>query len=90
VQEIDKYDESSPRAIILPSFGENDKSRDPQCANWGSVSFQIGMHYNFARPHKSLANPYPRTPAMAARLTDHVWSIEEIVELKAKSTKKDR
>jgi IS1 family transposase len=24
------------------------------------------MHYNFARPHKTLANPYPRTPAMAA------------------------
>jgi IS1 family transposase len=39
------------------------------------------MHYNFARPHKSLANPYPRTPAMAAGVTDHVWSIEEIVGL---------
>ena len=24
------------------------------------------MHYNFGRPHKTLANPYPRTPAMAA------------------------
>ena len=24
------------------------------------------MHYNFARPHMSLKNPYPRTPAMAA------------------------
>jgi IS1 family transposase len=24
------------------------------------------LHYNFARPHKTLANPYPRTPAMAA------------------------
>ncbi len=39
------------------------------------------MHYNFAQPHKSLANPYPRTPAMAAGVTDHVWSVEEIVEL---------
>lgn len=39
------------------------------------------MHYNFARSHKSLANPYPRTPAMAAGLTDHVWSIEDIVKL---------
>ncbi|MGC2192688.1 MAG: IS1 family transposase [Candidatus Dormiibacterota bacterium] len=37
------------------------------------------MHYNFARPHKSLANPYPRTPAMATGVTDHVWSVEEIV-----------
>jgi hypothetical protein len=25
--------------------------------------------------------PYPRTPAMAAGLTDHVWSIKEIVRL---------
>ena len=39
------------------------------------------MHYNFARPHKSLANPYPRTPAMVAGLTDHVWTINEIVGL---------
>ena len=39
------------------------------------------MHYNFARTHKSLANPYPRTPAMAAGVTDHAWYIEEIVAL---------
>ena len=39
------------------------------------------MHYNFARPHKSLANPYPTTPAMAAGITKHVWTIEEIVGL---------
>ena len=39
------------------------------------------MHYNFARTHKTLANPYPRTPAMAAGLTNHVWAIEEIVRL---------
>lgn len=42
------------------------------------------MHYNFARPHKSLANPYPRTPAMAAGVTDHVWTIAEIVSLTSK------
>ena len=39
------------------------------------------MFYNFARPHKSLANPYPTTPAMAAGLTNHIWTIEEIVKL---------
>ena len=39
------------------------------------------MYVNFARPHKSLANPYPRTPAMAAGLADHVWSCEEIAAL---------
>ncbi len=39
------------------------------------------MYYNFARPHKTLANPYPRTPAMAAGITNHIWTIEEIVSL---------
>lgn len=39
------------------------------------------MHYNFARPHKTLAYPYPRTPAMAAGISNRVWTIEEIVKL---------
>jgi IS1 family transposase len=39
------------------------------------------MHYNFARPHKTLSNPYPTTPAMAAGVTDHVWTVAEIVGL---------
>lgn len=39
------------------------------------------MYYNFCRAHKSLANPYPRTPAMAARISDHIWTIEDIVRL---------
>ncbi|HVF26814.1 MAG TPA: IS1 family transposase [Pyrinomonadaceae bacterium] len=47
--------------------------------------------YNFVKPHRSLRRPLcesddkrrqwePRTPAMAAGLTDHVWSIEELLE----------
>lgn len=43
------------------------------------------MHYNFARPHKSLANPYPRTPAMATGLTDYIWTIEELLSLLERS-----
>ena len=39
------------------------------------------MHYNFARPHRSLWNPYPRTPAMAAGVADHIWTCEEIAAL---------
>ena len=34
-------------------------------------------HYNFARIHKTLRI----TPAMAAGISDHVWSLEEIVGL---------
>jgi len=39
------------------------------------------MFYNFARPHKSLSDPYPRTPAMAAGISDRVWTLAEIVGL---------
>ncbi len=39
------------------------------------------MYMNFARPHKRLANPYPRTPAMAAGLADHIWTCEEIAAM---------
>ena len=42
------------------------------------------MHYNFARPHKTLANPYPRIPAMAAGIANHIWMIEEMVSLLSK------
>ena len=35
------------------------------------------MHYNFARIHKTLRV----TPAMAAGVSDHVWSLEEIAKL---------
>lgn len=44
----------------------------------------VSLHFfymNWGRPHKSLANPYPRTPAMAAGLSDHVWTCEEIAGL---------
>jgi IS1 family transposase len=39
------------------------------------------MHYNFARPHKTLKERYPRTPAMAAGVAEHIWSLEEIAAL---------
>lgn len=39
------------------------------------------LHYNFVRPHQSLEERYPRTPAMAAGVADHIWSLEEIAAL---------
>jgi hypothetical protein len=39
------------------------------------------MYVNFARPHKSLANPYPRTPAMAGGVADRIWTVEDIAGL---------
>jgi len=40
------------------------------------------MYYNFGRVHKSLDK---QTPAMAAGIADHVWSLEEIAGLVEKS-----
>ena len=46
------------------------------------------LYYNFARPHQSLRGPkrangtYAKvTPAMAAGVDDHVWSVQEIAAL---------
>jgi IS1 family transposase len=36
------------------------------------------MHYNFCRVHQSLDG---RTPAMAAGLADHVWTLDELIGL---------
>jgi transposase InsO family protein len=33
--------------------------------------------YNFGRKHEALKNT---TPAMASKLTDHVWTIKELIE----------
>jgi hypothetical protein len=35
------------------------------------------MYYNFARIHSTLRV----TPAMGAKITSHVWTIEEILDL---------
>jgi hypothetical protein len=37
------------------------------------------MQYNFCRPHQSLGKK--TTPAIASELTDHVWTMAEIVGL---------
>jgi hypothetical protein len=41
------------------------------------------MYYNFARPHMTLTKRYgrPTTPAMAAGVADHVWTLTEIAAL---------
>jgi hypothetical protein len=52
----------------------------------------IDAHDNFVKPHRSLrlSNPsgkprrwVARTPAMAAKISDHVWTLEELLCFKA-------
>lgn len=51
-------------------------------ANWEDA------YYNLVKPHKSLRLPVqnalpqkwsPRTPALAAKLTDHIWTVKELL-----------
>jgi hypothetical protein len=40
------------------------------------------LHHNFAKPHGTLSKgTYPTTPAMAAGVADHVWTLKEIAAL---------
>jgi hypothetical protein len=41
----------------------------------GAALFWTGCVYNFCHVHATLAG----TPAMAAELTDHAWSIDELI-----------
>jgi len=44
-------------------------------ANLKASVFLHYAHYNFVRMHKTLR----MTPAMAANLTDHIWTVEELI-----------
>jgi hypothetical protein len=48
--------------------------------NLGHAVALYFMHYNFCRVHQTLRV----TPAMEAKVTDHVWGIEEILNLISK------
>jgi hypothetical protein len=47
------------------------------CNHAAAISLHM-MYYNFARVHMALKT---MVPAMAAGVANHVWSIEEIVNL---------
>jgi len=48
--------------------------------------YLIGCTYNFCFPHHELSKPthfgYACTPAMAAGLTDHIWTVQELLTYK--------
>ena len=57
-------------------------------ATLGSAMYLIGCVYNFCADHKSLRLPgviggrrewLPRTPAMAAGIADHRWTVKELL-----------
>ena len=57
---------------------------------WLKAKFALVVSfYNFIRPHESLSRGedrtfHPKTPAMAAELTDHVWTVPELLDYAAR------
>jgi len=49
--------------------------------NHGLALALVFANYNFVRPHQTLNEEYhfKCTPAMAAGLTDHVWTLTELL-----------
>jgi hypothetical protein len=46
-----------------------------------NLAAAVSLHftyYNYCRPHQSLGG---KTPAMAAGLEDHVWTVDELISL---------
>jgi IS1 family transposase len=43
--------------------------------------FVVGTVYNFCTPHASLSQTQQMTPAMAAGITDHCWTMHELLSL---------
>jgi hypothetical protein len=41
--------------------------------------FVVGTVYNFCTPHASLSHTQQTTPAMAAGITDHCWTMHELL-----------
>ena len=57
-----------------------------RCATLELGMYVVGCTYNFCWTHHELSNKkhfgYPCTPAMAAGLTDHRWSVAELLSYK--------
>jgi hypothetical protein len=76
--ESDHADEHAPLHAAdqcLPKKVENAFSKKVE--NLAAAVSLHFMHYNFCRVHKTLGT----TPAVAAGLTDHVWTLRELIGL---------
>jgi IS1 family transposase len=51
-----------------------------------TAMFLLGCVYNFCTAHHSLSLTVPTTPAMAAGITDHLWSVPQLLLFKIPTT----
>jgi transposase-like protein len=59
----------------IPALARRTRTPSGGCQRLEAALFWTGCVYNFCHRHATLAG----TPAMAAELTDHVWSIDELI-----------
>jgi len=64
----------------LPALTRRSRTPAREVAQLEAAMFWTGCVYNFCHVHTSLAG----TPAMAADLTEHVWSVDELLRYRPK------
>ncbi len=64
----------------LPALTRRTRPPARQVAHVEAAMFWMGVVYNFCRVHTTLNG----TPAMAADLTDHIWSVDELLRYRVK------
>jgi transposase-like protein len=64
----------------LPALTRRSRTPARQVPHLEAAMFWMGVVYNFCRVHATLQG----TPAMAADLTDHIWSIRELLYYRVK------
>jgi hypothetical protein len=64
----------------LPALTRRSRTPARRDAHLEAAMFWTGVVYNFCRVHTTLNG----TPAMAAELTDHVWTVEELLRYRIK------
>jgi transposase-like protein len=64
----------------LPALTRRSRTPAREVAHLETAMFWMGGVYNFCRMHTTLQG----TPAMAADLSDHVWSVEELLRYRPK------
>ncbi len=64
----------------LPALTRRSRTAAREVRQLEAAMFWMGAVYNFCRVHTTLQG----TPALAADLTDHVWSVEELLRYRVK------
>lgn len=64
----------------LPALTRRSRTPARQVVHLEAAMFWMGVVYNFCRVHTTLNG----TPAMAADLTDHIWSVDELLRYRVK------